>query len=255
MDPYLERRWSDVHVRLIAYVSEALQPLLPGDLRARAEERVLQETVGGEPVASYRSDVAVVESRPSSDVGEAASGSTTVEPVLVEIHPVPEVDRFVQIVDVAHGNRVITSARVLSPGNKMAGRLNEDYRKKLEDYARAEVNVVEIDLLRRSRVRLELGQQDLPASRRAPYLTCVRRALHPHRWEVYPMPLRRPLPGIPIPLRRGEADVVVDLQPLIDRVYAAGGHDDIEYGEPPDPPLEGEDAGWADELLRRAGRR
>jgi hypothetical protein len=254
MDPYLEARWSDVHVSLIACVREALQPLLPGDLRARAEERVLLETIGGTPLATYRGDVAVVRSGHAERHG-TAPGTATVEPVLVEVHPVPEVDRFVQIVDIRSGNRVVTVIEVLSPGNKGPGQLNEAYRRKLQDYALGEVNVVEIDLLRSPRGRLEVGQQDLPENRRAPYLTCVRRAARPGCWEVYPMPLQAPLPGVPIPLRKGEADVVLDLQPLIARVYAGGGHDDIDYRGPPDPPLDGEDAAWADSLLRSCRRR
>jgi hypothetical protein len=40
----------------------------------------------------------------------------------------------------------------------------------------------------------------------------------------------------------------LELQPLITRVYAAGGHDDIDYRKPPDPPLEPDDAAWAAEL-------
>ena len=41
MDPYLERRWGDVHTSLCTYIREVLQPLLPRDLRARATEDVL----------------------------------------------------------------------------------------------------------------------------------------------------------------------------------------------------------------------
>ena len=44
MDPYLERHWGDVHASLIIYAKEALQPGLPADLVARAEERVFVET-------------------------------------------------------------------------------------------------------------------------------------------------------------------------------------------------------------------
>ena len=44
MDPYLEARWSDVHVKLVAYIGEALQPMLPRGLRARSEQRVLLES-------------------------------------------------------------------------------------------------------------------------------------------------------------------------------------------------------------------
>lgn len=255
MDPYLEARWSDVHVSLITCVREALQPLLPGDLRARAEERVLLETIDGTPLASYRGDVAVVKSGRAPPSRGASTEAATVVPVVVDVHSLPEVDRFVQIVDVRSGNRVVTVIEVLSPGNKGAGPLNEAYRRKLADYARGGVNVVEIDLLRSSRGRLEIGQQDLPADRRAPYLTCVRRAESPGRWEVYPMPLRAPLPRVPTPLRKGEADVMLDLQPLITRVYDGGGHDDIDYRAPTDPPLDAEDAPWADGILRSSGHR
>jgi hypothetical protein len=67
-------------------------------------------------------------------------------------------------------NRVVTAIEVLSPWNKRAGRLNKDYRRKLDDYARAEVSVVEIDLLRSSRSRLQVGPDDVPAERATPYL-------------------------------------------------------------------------------------
>jgi hypothetical protein len=53
-----------------------------------------------------------------------------------------------------------------------------------------------------------------------------------------------------VPLRRSDAQVGLDLQPLIARVYAAGGHDDIGYRKPPDPPLEPEDAAWVAALRR-----
>jgi Protein of unknown function (DUF4058) len=43
MDPYLERKWSDVHQRLTVYACDALQETLPGDLIARTEERVYVE--------------------------------------------------------------------------------------------------------------------------------------------------------------------------------------------------------------------
>lgn len=246
MDPYLEARWSDVHVKLITYISEMLQPVLPRDLRARSEERVLLETTDGEErVAEYRSDVAVVDTGRGVR-GGGSGGFATVEPVIVEVVGAPPYDRSVQIIDVTNGNRVVTAIEVLSPWNKRAGRLNADYLGKLEDYARGGVSVVEIDLLRSpGRERLPVGQEDLPSDRRAAYLTCVRRAWVPGRWEVYPMPLRAPLPRVPVPLRRADGEVGLDLQTLIERVYVAGGHDDIDYGKACVPALEGADGEWA----------
>ena len=43
MDPYLEKRWGDVHHRLVQYSCDRLQMALPRDLRARVEERVFVE--------------------------------------------------------------------------------------------------------------------------------------------------------------------------------------------------------------------
>ncbi len=47
MDPYLEQFWGDVHHRLITYLSDAIQKQLPGDLRARVDERVYVEPEDG----------------------------------------------------------------------------------------------------------------------------------------------------------------------------------------------------------------
>jgi hypothetical protein len=199
--------------------------------------------------------VAVVETKRGSAATAAVPRSAVFDPVLVAFFNEPEVDRFVQIIDTTSGNRVITVIEFLSPWNNGAGELNKQYRKKLKNYRRAGVNIVEIDLLRSHRERLDVGQVDMPPNRRAPYLTGVWRATDPMHWALHPMPLRQPLPQVPIPLRENDADVLLDLQPLIERVYVAGGHDDIDYRKPSQPPLEGDDAAWADQLLRSAGKR
>ena len=64
-----------------------------------------------------------------------------------------------------------------------------------------------------------------------------------------PLPLRHRLPAIRLPLRPTDPDVLFDLQPLLDRAYANGRYP-IDYGRPPDPPLDAEDAAWAEGLLR-----
>jgi hypothetical protein len=58
-----------------------------------------------------------------------------------------------------------------------------------------------------------------------------------------------------VPLRRGEPDAVLNLQPMLDHGYQSGRHDDIDYTKPADPPLENDAAAWADDLLRKAGLR
>jgi hypothetical protein len=254
MDPYLEARWSDVHVKLIVYIAEALQAMLPPGLRARSEERVLLQEESDEILREYRADVAIV--RPSGTASrsqaDSAGGLAIADPVIVEFNEGPVFDRSVKIIDVTSGNRLITAIEVLTPWNKSAGRLNRSYRRKLSDYARAGASVVEIDLLRSSRGRLKVTHSDLPEERRAPYLACIRKGWLGERWEVYPISLRQPLPAIPVPLREQDPEIRLELQPLIDRVYSAGGHDDIDYRQLPQPALTASDAAWAAQCIQSA---
>lgn len=252
MDPYLERRWGDVHLRLCHHVSAALQPILPAGLRARGQERIILETIGGERLQSFEADGLVLQSSRRASGVQEASEVATVAPVFVRHIPRIVRDRWVQIIDTRDRNRLITAIEILSPGNKAAGKLNRRYRRKLERYEEAGVNVVEIDLLRSSRKRLEVKTEELPAAKRAAYLTCVQRATDPETWAVYPMPLREPLPVVPIPCRETDPDVPLALQPLIERIYVEGGHDDIDYTRPASPPVAGADEAWAAELIRAA---
>ena len=258
MDPYLERYWDDVHISLCAEIRTALQPDLPKGLRARAGQNIRLETPAEEPGPGNRfeGDTVLVATGPAArrrashdpDGGPVA----TVEPVVLEAVPAAELERWVQIIDTADGNRVVTVIEVLSPGNKASGGLNKRYRRKLIQYARAGVSLVEIDLLRSSRARLTITTEDVPARRRAAYYTCVNWASDPSFWNVYPMPLRDPLPSVPVPCRPGEKDVPLALQPIIDRIYVEGGHDDINYaGTRLRPRLSPADAAWAADLIAK----
>ena len=64
------------------------------------------------------------------------------------------------------------------------------------------------------------------------------------------MPLRERLPIISIPLRATDSDVPLDLQPLLDLAYRNGTYDDTDYSANPVPPLDREDAAWAEGILR-----
>ncbi len=48
MNPYLEQYWADIHQRLSINSSDALQKQLPGDLRARVNERRVRRVRGWE---------------------------------------------------------------------------------------------------------------------------------------------------------------------------------------------------------------
>ena len=74
--------------------------------------------------------------------------------------------------------------------------------------------------------------------------------------EVWPIQLERRLPIIPVPLLHGDVDVLLDLQLALDTVYDDFGYDlSVNYTKPPEIPLEGETAVWADSILQQAGFR
>lgn len=58
--------------------------------------------------------------------------------------------------------------------------------------------------------------------------------------------------NFPLPLQVGEPEPAVELNRLLHEFYDRAGYDlRIDYRLEPDPPLEGDDAAWADGLLRR----
>ncbi|HLL88992.1 MAG TPA: DUF4058 family protein [Tepidisphaeraceae bacterium] len=251
MDPYLERRWRGVHLTLIAHAQAVLNgQLAPGSLRARVDERlVIEEPWGGAPRSVYP-DVLVVERGTANRA--PAGGTVAVAEPLVIAAPEPLRERYIEILDTADGNRVVTVVEFLSPTNKLAGDGRDQYLRKQRDVIAAGVNLVEVDLTRGGRRELAYPESALPPGHRATYAVCAYRGFRASRFEVYALPLRERLPAVRVPLRPGDADAVLDLQALVDRAYTDGGHDDIDYAKPCDPPLSADDAAWVASLV--AGR-
>ena len=115
--------------------------------------------------------------------------------------------------------------------------------------------LVEIDMIRHGGHVLAVPQSKIPAEYLSPYAVCVTRGWQFARAEYYPIYLKDPLPRFRVPLRESDPDVVLDLQLLLSEAYATGNYDDIQYGRDAEPPLKGDDAVWADELLRSQGKR
>jgi len=261
MDPYLEMRWRDVHASLMIYARDQLNEQLPSDLQALVEES-LDVAIDEQHVRTVYADVRVVEDsmQVSTESGQDERGAVAVaEPFVVEIEDdyVDEVQTFrhIEIVDNTTGGRLVTAIEVLSPANKVGQSGREAYLRKRHEYLEAGVNLVEIDLIRQGDFILAVPPDDVPVELQPPYLFCIRRAQYPGRAELFHAPLRDPLPNIPVPLRPKDADVVVQLQPLIDQCYRGGRHDKTDYRQEPTPRLSTGDADWADQLLREEGRR
>jgi len=254
MDPYLEKYWGEVHQRLITYACDQLQTQLPGNLRARMEERVYVE----DEIARRRDlypDVRIVE-RPA--LASAKTGQTVAlaeEPLIIEIPNEPITEGFIEIIDVGSGNKVVTVIEVLSPDNKRRGKGRQLYRQKQRELRKGKVSLVEIDLLRKGPRVLTLPPGQIPPSHRTTYQVCAVRGWKPLAVEVYRAPLQERLPTIHIPLRKTDPDAALNLQSLIEQAYRNGRYDDIDYRKQPEPPLDGDAAAWSDELLRRKGLR
>lgn len=255
MDPYLEKHWRDVHAGLIIYSRDQIQDQLPGGLRCRVEERVVLEMPEG-PGRSMYPDLRVLEKRPENGPSPSRGSSVVVtEPLIVHVPDETFTETFLEIIDAATGNKVITVIEFLSLSNKIPGEGQTQYNQKKTDLFQAAVSLVEIDLLRQGQRFYPVELFKLPPSHRTHSQIVVRRGWRPDLREVYGATLREPLPTIKIPLRPEDADVLLELQFLIEKCYRNGRYEDLDYSVAPVPPLEGSDIPWVDELLRQAGKR
>src|SRR5258708_33742452 len=118
MDPYVEAHWLDVHASLVIGTRNALQRKLPDTLRARVEERVVLETDQGIEPSGLFPDVRVVERRQPTRKSNGASTVSVAMPTIVDAGPEPFTEGYIQIIDIASGNRVVTIIEFLSPPNK-----------------------------------------------------------------------------------------------------------------------------------------
>lgn len=257
MDPYVEKHWRDIHGRLIPLVCDQLEEFLPPALVARIEERVVFEV---DDVEHHRyPDLRVLERViPTDDArgGTAVADADTAESYFLQIDSEPLTERFIEIIDVGTGGKVVTVVEFLSSTNKVPGDGLDQYLKKQQEMRQGKVSLVEVDLLRSGRRDLVMPVRQVPRKARSAYAAWVRRGWKPDEIEIFPIHLRRPVQKIKVPLRESDSEIFLDLQPLLEHAYRKGRYTDtIDYRRPPTPPLDDDDAKWADELLKAAGKR
>jgi hypothetical protein len=250
MNPFFEQRWRDAHTMLIAYLRDALQERLPTDLVAGAEEEIVTVSAG-ERTTTYRPDVQVREPWTLKEpvaATEAVSAPPTVpatEPIRVFLEA--ETERWLEIRDTT--GRLITVLEWLSPSNKLEAEERDRYGRKCRALMRGGVNLVEIDLVRQGAPVFPEAIRKVLHPAGACYGICVFRAARSSEREVYPIRLRDRLPTIRVPLRPTDADVVVDLQPLIDQCHERGRYHLLNYRLDLDPPLPPAEAAWVEQVL------
>jgi hypothetical protein len=262
MDPYLENPefFPGLHDRLINELSADLQKSLPPAYYAEIRSRVWVEYVE----RPFEPDVNVLRSPPrieSPDNGGETAVAVSADPVVVVAPEFATADEdhelCAEIYTLRGERRLVTALEVLSPSNKIVGAHGRHlYLRKQRGLLDSKTHLVEIDLLRggtfttsvpHKRAFEEAGWFD--------YHVCIHCYDQLGKFFVYPIPLRRRLPQIAIPLSPGDAPVILDLQAVFDRCYDAGPYGRLSpyAGRTPEPPLSPEDAAWAMQRLRERG--
>lgn len=251
MDPYLESHWLDVHTSLVAYGRDTLNQLLPEDLAASSEERVAVESESPEDEAhSYHPDVRIVE-LPNAGTGNAvpSGGTVATAPIRLLAQVEPATERFIRIVE-AGTDRLITVIEFVSPSNKRNPGLG-DFRGKRAELLSADVNFVEIDLVRSGSWRRLMRPHYCPPEYSTVYRVTVRKPTDPAAVLLYPISLREALPSIVIPLRARDPEIRLELQTLVNHAYASGRYARrINYQKQSDPPVDLADEAWVREMLK-----
>jgi hypothetical protein len=262
MDPYLEHpmRWRGVHGLLCAMLVQELNTLLPDAFAARMDERLYVLPSG----QAIYPDTVLVDSPPRAlaaagrSPDRASSDTVLVTPPYVFFAEPEEVhEPFVEIVTADGREQVVTLIELLSPSNKAAGSVGQsEYRRKQQQALAAPLHLLEIDLLRGGAHTVAMPRASLLARKTFDYVVCLHRAGDGPRYECWLFTLRERAPQILIPLSDGFADVILDLQTCIDRVYDAGRYArTIDYQVEPEPPLSRGPSEWIDARLRERGFR
>jgi hypothetical protein len=255
MDPYIEAcgLWEDFHSKLIGEIERSLAATVPERYSVRLGERsyvVLADSEGKES-HPFLPDVSMTSPRPPD---KATAGTAVAEPAtdaeevsLRAFIPTEYRETFVEIYEADPERLLVTCIEVLSPSNKRRGSEGWDlYLRKRQGLLLGAANLVEIDLLR--------GGQRLPMLDpwpNSPYTLLVCRRERAPYCRIRPAHFQRPLPSLSVPLTAPDPDVPLDLQPMIEAIYARSRyHRDIDYSRPLTPPLTAEETTWLAQQLQ-----
>lgn len=142
---------------------------------------------------------------------------------------------------------LVTCIEVLSPSNKRPGSEGWNaFQRTRQSMLLGGLNLVEIDLLR--------GGERMPMLEpwpKSPYTILVARPLKESTCRVWPASFQHALHPVHVPLADPDADLPMDLQPMIDAIYARGRYErSIDYRKPLTPPLNPDEAAWLQRQLR-----
>lgn len=256
MDPYIEagKSWKDFHQHLIEGIFNGVSERLPKGYVARVGERSYIALVESEEKTErhFEPDVGVTAARERMPArvknGGAATAALEAEAVTLRAFIDEQFKEvFIDIYELEPERRLVTSIEVLSPSSKKKHSPGwKKYLRKRQALLLGKANLVEIDLLRGGTRMAMLDP--LPDS---PYYFLVAREEKAPWCRVWPAFFDRPLPSIPIPLRKPDSDIALSLQPLVDAIYQRSRYyADIAYSRPLRPPLTPEQTAWLARQLK-----
>lgn len=252
MDPYIEKPsiWQDFHNNLATEIQRQLAPQLRPRYFVRLTPRATYDSIELARPRSALPDVGVIQNRP---VREAVAAYGTVLEAPFENRVEIEVEVEQQSLEIRDSDsELVTAIELLSPVNKRRGHeAYGAYIDKRRGILRRDVHLLEIDLLRAGE-RVPL-LDPLPE---APYFIFLSRVSNRPAIGVWAIQLQDKLPTIPVPLRKPDADAVLDLQRALETIYDLSSYDQsINYADAPPPPLSPDNQIWLDEYLRGKGLR
>ncbi|MHB1423780.1 MAG: DUF4058 family protein [Gemmataceae bacterium] len=255
MDPFIEAcgLWEDFHPVLIAEIHRVLAAAVPERYVVRLGVRsyVALTDTEGKDFHPLLPDVGITS--PAGELAAQLSSSAVTETadeeaVSMDAFVATEYrETFIDIYARDPEKRLVTCIELLSPSNKRRGSEGwELYLRKRQGFLLGAANFVELDLLR--------GGGRLPMVTpwpNSPYALLMCRRQRAPRCRVWPASFQRPLPSLPVPLSPPDADVRLDLQPLIAAIYARSRYkSDLDYSRPLQPALTEEESAWLAEQLR-----
>lgn len=255
MNPYLERSglWPSFHFRLIGAIAAALEPQLNTHYYIEVETRSYQSSdlddESDSVLIGIPDAVVIAKESRETDAGLPAVSTiaTQARPQQITLPmPLPVNERYLEVRELTT-DQVITAIEVLSPKNKRSGAGRLAYESKRQTVLASATHLVEIDLLRGGKTMPMLGVQTA-----TPYRILVSRSHQRPTADLYGVNLQEPLPTVQIPLKPQENELELNLQTILNQVYAQARYAlRIDYSQSPPPPvLAAADQTWVDEILR-----
>jgi hypothetical protein len=250
MNPWLEdvQLWRDVHTRVISALGDTLAPVLEPRYFVGVETRTYVSTFPDSPPGTRYPDVTILD-RGGRAVAFTPSAATAM-PLEIQLPYHESFEEPYLEIRLVPGGEVVTVIELLSHTNKQPGRERKSYLKKRRLFLDADVNFVEIDLL-----RSWSPMPDIERHGPADYRLFIHRKEPRDKAYLYRFNVRDAIPVFPLPLLPDDQEPAVDLGAVLQDVYDRARYRLIlDYSQPPDPPLSAADMAWAMQCLAVNGK-